>query len=170
MSLQRAARRLLDATSRTLEGDARAMSQHRMPSAALAILFGTLAASAAALAELPRAPSPEGTQLYFISPSDGETVSGKVTVRFGLTGMGVAPAGVTMAGTGHHHLIVDAPLPPMNLPIPKDATHLHFGNGQTETTLELAPGEHTLQLLLADALHVPHEPPVVSKQIRITVK
>jgi hypothetical protein len=84
--------------------------------------------------------------------------------------MGVAPAGVTTAGTGHHHLIVDAPLPAMNLPIPNDEKHRHFGSGQTETVLELAPGEHTLQLLLADANHVPHDPPVVSKQIRITVK
>jgi hypothetical protein len=84
--------------------------------------------------------------------------------------MGVAPAGVPSAATGHHHLIVDAALPALNLPIPKDANHVHFGNGQTETVLELAPGEHTLQLMLADANHIPHEPPVVSEQIRITVK
>jgi hypothetical protein len=134
------------------------------------LLLGALVASALAHAQIPRVASPAGAQLYFISPSDGETVSGKVAVRFGLTGMGVAPAGVTNPGTGHHHLIVDAPLPPMNLPIPKDEKHLHFGNGQTETILELAPGAHTLQLLLGDASHVPHDPPVVSKQIRITVK
>jgi len=129
-----------------------------------------LLAAVAALAQVPRAKSPAEAKLYFITPEDGQTLGGKITVRFGLTGMGVAPAGVTLDGTGHHHLIVDSPLPPMNLPIAKDANHLHFGNGQTETTLELAPGEHTLQLVLADANHIPHEPPVVSKQIRITVK
>jgi len=132
--------------------------------------FGLLFAALAAHAQVPRTASPEGAQLYFISPQDGETLSGKVTVRFGLIGMGVAPAGVANPGTGHHHLIVDAPLPAADLPIPKDDKHLHFGNGQTETTLELAPGVHTLQLVLADANHVPHAPPVISKQIRITVK
>jgi hypothetical protein len=142
--------------------------QPRLVAAALGLAL--LGAAAAVHAEIPRTASAEGASLYFISPQDGETVTGKLTVRFGLAGMGVAPAGVTTAGTGHHHLIVDAPLPPMNLPIPKDEKHLHFGNGQTETTLELAPGEHTLQLVLADASHVPHDPPVISKQIRITVK
>lgn len=137
---------------------------------AMALGLVVLAAGLAARAQLPRTPSPQGVKLYFITPKDGKEVQGKVHVRFGLSGMGVAPAGVASAGTGHHHLIVDAPLPPLNLPIPKDDKHLHFGNGQTETTLELAPGEHTLQLLLADANHVPHDPPVVSKQIRIKVK
>jgi hypothetical protein len=136
---------------------------------ALGFVFSTLAVTIA-FAEIPRVAATPGAQLYFISPQDGETVTGKVSVRFGLSGMGVAPAGVTTAGTGHHHLIVDAPLPAMNLPIPNDEKHRHFGSGQTETVLELAPGEHTLQLLLADANHVPHDPPVVSKQIRITVK
>jgi hypothetical protein len=132
--------------------------------------LGLLFAALAAHAQVPRAASPEGAKLYFISPKDGKTISGKVTVRFGLIGMGVAPAGVANPGTGHHHLIVDAPLPAMDQPIPKDDKHLHFGNGQTETTLELAPGKHTLQLVLADANHVPHAPPVISKQIHITVK
>ena len=85
--------------------------------------------------------------MYFISPADGDTVKGPVTVRFGLRGMGVAPAGTVAEGTGHHHLIVDAPLPAAGLPIPNDANHLHFGKGQTETTLDLPPGQHTLQLL-----------------------
>jgi len=132
--------------------------------------LGLLFAALVAHAELPRTASPAGAKLYFISPKDGKTISGKVTVRFGLIGMGVAPAGVANPGTGHHHLIVDAPLPPMDQPIPKDDKHLHFGNGQTETTLELAPGVHTLQLVLADANHVPHAPPVISEQIHITVK
>ena len=93
-----------------------------------------------------------------------------MTVRFGLSGMGVAPAGVETENTGHHHLIVDAPLLAMDEPIPADENHLHFGDGQTETVIELAPGAHTLQLLLGDWSHVPHEPPVVSERISITVK
>jgi hypothetical protein len=136
---------------------------------ALSLAAGALLA-AAALAQAPRVAAPAGAKLYFVTPTAGETVSSPVTVRFGLTGMGVAPAGVNHEHTGHHHLIVDAPLPPMNLPIPKDAHHLHFGGGETETTLELAPGEHTLQLLLGDANHIPHDPPVVSEKIRILVK
>ncbi len=89
---------------------------------------------------------------------------------FGLKGMGVAPAGTDKENTGHHHLIIDAPLPPLDEPIPADDHHVHFGGGQTETTIELAPGTHTLQLLLADQNHVPHEPPVVSDRITITVE
>jgi hypothetical protein len=137
---------------------------------ALTFGLGLLLAAAAIRAELPRTASVAGAKLYFISPKDGNTVHGKFHVRFGLVGMGVAPAGVTTEATGHHHLIVDAPLPPMNVPLPKDANHLHFGGGQTETELELAPGMHTLQLVLADANHIPHDPPVISKQIHITVK
>jgi hypothetical protein len=91
-------------------------------------------------------------------------------VRFGLVGMGVAPAGTVLEATGHHHLIIDAPLPPMDQPLPKDDTHLHFGKGQTETVIKLAPGKHTLQLVLGDANHIPHQPPVVSEKITITVK
>jgi hypothetical protein len=144
--------------------------QRRSLSLAFGLVLAAGIAAVASYAELPRTASTEGAKLYFISPKNGETLSGSVVVRFGLTGMGVAPAGVANPGTGHHHLIVDAPLPPLNLPIPKDANHLHFGSGQTETVLALAPGEHTLQLVLADTNHVPHEPPVVSEQIRITVK
>lgn len=140
------------------------------PLRALAAALLALLAAAALHAELPRTASSEGAKLYFITPTNGETIASPVTVRFGLAGMGVAPAGTTAPATGHHHLIVDAPLPPLNLPIPKDEQHLHFGGGQTETTLALPPGEHTLQLVLADANHVPHDPPVVSERIRITVK
>jgi hypothetical protein len=133
-----------------------------------------IALSASALAQtpsaLPRTAAPADARVYFISPKNGETIKGPVTVRFGLVGMGVAPAGTVAEGTGHHHLIVDAPLPAMDQPLPKDATHLHFGKGQTETVLTLAPGKHTLQLVLADANHIPHNPPVVSEQITITVK
>lgn len=132
-------------------------------------MLGTLALLIAlgATAETPSAP---GTELYFISPRDGETVHNPVTVRFGLRGMGVAPAGVAQANTGHHHLLIDVrELPAPGQPVPADEQHRHFGGGQTETTLELAPGVHTLQLLLADQAHVPHQPPVVSQRITIQV-
>lgn len=109
-------------------------------------------------------------ELYFIAPADGATLQNPVTVRFGLKGMGVAPAGVEASNTGHHHLLIDTGLPAMNMPIGKDDKHRHFGGGQTETTLELAPGKHTLQLLLGDHNHIPHETPVVSKKITIIVE
>lgn len=125
---------------------------------------------AAVAQTVPRTPSPADAKVYFISPKNGETVRGPVTVRFGLSGMGVAPAGTQAGNTGHHHLIVDAPLPVMDQPLPKDATHLHFGKGQTETVLTLTPGKHTLQLVLGDSNHVPHDPPVVSERITITVR
>ena len=110
-------------------------------------------------------------QAYIVSPANGATVSSPVQVVFGLKApWGVAPAGVTMENTGHHHLIIDADLPDLTAAVPKDENHRHFGGGQTETTIDLAPGEHTLQLLLGDFKHVPHNPPIISEQIRITVK
>lgn len=124
----------------------------------------------AAAASLPRSPAPKDVELYFISPHDGETVKSPVTVRFGLRGMGIAPAGVAMQATGHHHLVVDAELPPLDVPIPADANHLHFGKGQTEASVTLAPGRHRLQLLLGDHLHIPHDPPVMSRPITIVVE
>jgi hypothetical protein len=117
-----------------------------------------------------RTPAPAGAELYFISPVDGEVVSNPVVVRFGLRGMGVAPAGVEMPDTGHHHLLVDTEPPPSDQPIPNDDRHRHFGKGQTEVSLELPPGRHTLQLLFGDFAHIPHEPPLASKRITITVK
>jgi len=112
-----------------------------------------------------------GTKVYFLSPTDGETVTNPVFVRFGLSGMGVAPAGVAKENTGHHHLLIDLEtLPDLTKPIPSDKNHRHFGGGQTEVVLELTPGEHHLQLLLGDYAHTPHNPPVVSKQIKILVK
>ena len=119
--------------------------------------------------EIPRQSSPEGANVYIVSPTNGERVTSPVTVRFGLAGMGVAPAGVEREKTGHHHLIIDAPVPSDKAPIPADDHHKHFGGGQTETVIELAPGEHTLQLVLGDHLHVPHDPPLVSERISITV-
>ena len=113
----------------------------------------------------------ETPRAYIISPVDGATVSSPVKVVFGLSGMGVAPAGVDKQGTGHHHLLIDvAGLPDLKLPVPADANHKHFGGGQTETTIELAPGVHTLQLLLGDKFHIPHDTPVTSKKITITVE
>lgn len=141
--------------------------RHLSLAAGLAV---SLLASAALAQGLPRTPAPADAKVYFISPKNGETVHGPVTVRFGLSGMGVAPAGTVAEGTGHHHLIIDAPLPALDQPLPKDDHHIHFGKGQTETTLSLAPGKHTLQLVLGDANHIPHVPAVVSEQITITVK
>lgn len=118
-----------------------------------------------------RTKSPEGAKVYLISPKDSTTVSNSIIVQFGLKGMGVAPAGVTTENTGHHHLMVDVgKLPPMDQPLPKDKNHIHFGGGQTETTLNLSPGKHTLQLILGDAAHIPHDPPVISEKITIMVR
>lgn len=139
----------------------------------LALALATMAGSALAAdaPALPATKAPAGAEVYIISPKDGATVGQEVTVLFGLKGMGVAPAGVGKEGTGHHHLLVDVKeLPAAGQPIPKDEQHLHFGNGQTETTLKLAPGTHTLQLELGDQNHVPFDPPLVSKRITIHVK
>jgi hypothetical protein len=136
-------------------------------------LASTAIATSAGLAQdaaLPRTTAPEGASVYIISPTDGATLSNPVTVRFGLRGMGVGPAGLDNPKTGHHHLIIDAPLPDLDLPIPADDRHVHFGGGQTEVTVELTPGRHTLQLLLGDRNHVPHTGPLFSERIEITVE
>ncbi|HVJ62350.1 MAG TPA: DUF4399 domain-containing protein [Tahibacter sp.] len=130
-----------------------------------------VAQDAAKPSGLPRTKSVAGTELYFIAPADGATVEKTFTVRFGLKGMGVAPAGVIKDGTGHHHLLIDVKtLPPMDLPLPNDDTHKHYGLGQTEATITLPPGTHTLQLVLGDAAHIPLDPPVLSPKITVTVK
>lgn len=130
-----------------------------------------LTAPALLAGPLPRTPAPAGAKVYFISPVAGATLNNPVTVRFGLSGMGIAPAGTVKENTGHHHLLIDVvELPAMDMPLPNDETHRHFGGGQTEITLELAPGKHTLQLLLGDANHIPHEPPVLSEKITVEVK
>lgn len=137
-----------------------------------AFCLALLLAPALALAgPLPRTPAPEGAKVYFISPANGETVSNPVTVRFGLSGMGVAPAGTVKENTGHHHLLIDVTdMPAMDFPLPNDENHRHFGGGQTEITLDLPAGKHTLQLLLGDANHIPHDPPVMSETITIEVQ
>lgn len=116
-------------------------------------------------------PAPENAQVYFIWPHEGTVINGgKFWVRMGLRNMGVAPRGTALPGTGHHHLLIDTALPPAGEPIPSDRNHLHFGAGETEAHLELPPGRHTLQLLLGDQDHAPHDPPVFSKPITIIVR
>ena len=123
---------------------------------------------------LPPSPtkSPEGSKVYFISPKDGDTVDRTFTVQFGLKGMGVAPAGIYVEGspTGHHHIVIDAETPNLKLPFPKNDNYRHFGGGQTEAELTLEPGQHKLQLVVGDHNHVPHDPPLVTDVITITVK
>jgi hypothetical protein len=113
--------------------------------------------------------APADARVYFIGLEDGSVISQKSTIRFGLANMGVAPAGIDKPNTGHHHLLVDTKLPPLDLPIPNDFNHMHFGAGQTEATVTLPPGRHTIQLLLGDENHVPHSPPIMSKPIRVYV-
>jgi hypothetical protein len=134
-----------------------------------AVLAASLAAPAPAVAQTP---SPPGAKVYIINLKDGDTVASPFKVQFGLTGMGVAPAGVEKPNTGHHHLIIDTQLTPEQLkqPIPSDAQHIHYGGGQTEAMITLPPGKHTLQLVLGDWSHVPNVPPVMSTPITITVK
>ena len=128
------------------------------------------AAETAAAAELARSPSSEGARVFFITPADGDTVTSPVRIEFGIEGMTVAPAGDDTPNSGHHHLLIDTGLPDMGLPIPKDANHVHFGDGSTATEIDLEPGEHTLQMLLGDHLHIPHDPPLTSSPITITVE
>ena len=143
------------------------MKTSLLPRLALTALI--LTASGIALAE--RTPSPPGAEVYIVSPKDGAKVKGPVTVVFGLKGMGIAPAGIKFDNTGHHHLLIDTDPPAdLSLPMPANEKNVHFGKGQTETTVTLPPGKHTLLLVLADSLHTPHEPAVISKKITITVE
>jgi hypothetical protein len=120
---------------------------------------------------LAREPAPAGAEVYIVSPADGAKVKSPVTVVFGLKGMGVAPAGIKFDNTGHHHLLIDSALPAdLSQPLAATEKSVHFGKGQTETSVTLAPGKHTLQLVLGDSLHIPHDPPVVSKVITVTVE
>lgn len=137
---------------------------------------GLLAMAGPALAS--DTPAPDGAEVYFVNLSDGDTVDSPVTVVFGLEGMGVAPAGMDADMTGHHHILIDrAPLgegpggaDELTTSLPADDHHRHFGGGQTQVTLDLEPGEHTLQLVLGDHNHVPHDPPITSDVISITVE
>jgi hypothetical protein len=152
-----------------------------MRSTALAIAFAAAFGASAALGDTHghghghadgRTPAPAGASVYFVNLQDGATVSSPVTVVFGARGIGVAPAGVEKENTGHHHLLIN--LEPteetLNEALPADENHRHFGGGQTEATLDLAPGTYTMQLLMADHNHVPHQPPIISDKITVTVK
>ena len=139
--------------------------------------FGLLTQLTTAEDKIPRTPSPKKAKVMIVFPRDGKTVNGPVRVVFGLRGMGVCPAGLVLPdgkpkeNTGHHHLLVNTEkLPAMNLPLVASEKLIHFGGGQTETTLDLPPGKHTLQLVFADFAHIPHDPPVVSKKITIKVE
>jgi len=129
-----------------------------------------VAATAAPPANTARKPADKDARVYFVGLQDGAEISSPATLVFGLTGMGVAPAGLDNPNTGHHHLLIDTKLPNMDQPIPSDFNHLHFGAGQSEASVTLQPGKHTLQLLFADENHVPHNPPVMSTPITVTVK
>jgi hypothetical protein len=133
----------------------------------VAILVAIAFSGSAAVAQ--QSTMPADAKVYILWPSDGQVIKGAFWIRMGLSGAGIAPAGVEKPNTGHHHLIIDADLPPLDQPIPNDHNHLHFGLGQTEARIDLPPGRHTLQLLLGDANHVPHNPPLYSKRITITV-
>lgn len=135
----------------------------------LLIACTSLTLATAAFAQ-DRTPAPEGAGAYIVSPADGDAVSSPVTVVFGLSGMGVAPAGTEKENTGHHHLLIDTDMPALDEPIPADDNHVHFGGGQTEVQVELEPGEHSLQLLLGDLNHIPHDPPIMSDVITVTVE
>jgi hypothetical protein len=130
------------------------------------IAFGVVAAS---VSHAQQSQMPADAHVYILWPYNGSVVHGAFWVRMGLSGAGIAPAGVVKPGTGHHHLIIDAPLPAMDQPIPNDGNHLHFGLGQTEARLVLPPGKHTLQMLLGDSDHIPHTPPLYSQPITIIV-
>ncbi|NER00372.1 MAG: DUF4399 domain-containing protein [Cyanothece sp. SIO2G6] len=127
--------------------------------------------TATAVWAAPQSPAPADAYTYIIQPTDGTNVPKTFDVKFGLSGMGVAPAGVKLDNTGHHHLLIDLDrLPDLTQPLQASSQLKHFGGGQTETTLTLAPGPHTLQLLLGNYGHVPHTPPVVSTPVHITVE
>ena len=134
-----------------------------------AVVLAVLSAVATGAYADPK-PIAADAKVYIIWPQDGQVIpGGKFWLRMGLSGAGVAPAGIEKANTGHHHVLVDTDLPPLDQEIPNDKHHIHFGKGQTEARLELPPGRHTLQLLFADDVHVPHNPPLYSKKITIIV-
>jgi len=135
------------------------------------LLIGMFVTAGATCASA-QTPSPPDAKVYFINLKDGAELDSPFLVQFGLSGMGVAPAGIEKPNTGHHHLIIDTTLTPEELkqPIPADDHHLHFGAGQTEAMVTLPKGEHTLQLVLGDWTHIPHMPPVMSDVITVTVR
>ncbi len=119
---------------------------------------------------LERTPSPEGARVFFVSPLDGATVSNPIRIEFGIEGMDVVKAGVEQPDSGHHHLLINTGVPDPAMPIPADEQHIHFGDGSTSTEITLPAGRHSLRMLLGDYRHVPHDPPLVSEPISITVE
>ena len=137
----------------------------------ITIALGLSSLSSAVLSNDINTTSPANAKVYFIAPVDGQTVSSNVTVKFGLSGMGVSPAGNDKKNTGHHHILIDTDtLPNLLAPLPATNKIKHFGGGQTETQLTLSPGKHTLQLVLGNHHHIPHNTPVISKKITVVVK
>ena len=130
----------------------------------------SVAEAAPEVVALPRTPSVEGASVFFITPTNGATVLNPLTIEFGIAGMDVVKAGDNQPHSGHHHLLIDTGLPDLGLPIPADAQHVHFGDGSTSTEITLESGEHTLQMLLGDHLHIPHNPPLASEVITVTVE
>jgi hypothetical protein len=136
----------------------------------MTLSFGLPAAEIVDTSQLPRSPSPEGASVSFAKLKDGDVVPKSFTVKFRVTGMKVRPAGTQGESSGHHHLLIDVDeLPPMDLPLPKDESVHHFGKGEKSAVITMPPGEHTLQLLFADHIHIPHDPPVMSEKITVTV-
>jgi hypothetical protein len=131
---------------------------------------GATDGSVPAAAAMARSPAPPGATVFIFSPENGATLSSPVQVKFGVSGIAIAPAGQMQANAGHHHLLIDTALQNPDQPLPKDAGHIHYGKGQTEALVELEPGQHTLQLVLGDGNHVPHDPPIVSRIVTITVE
>lgn len=142
---------------------------HNPPIMSEIITVTVVAVDSGQVAPAARSPSPPDAKVYFENIADGQHIPSQTIVRFGLLNMGVAPTGTAKPNTGHHHILIDAPLPALDQPIPSDFNHLHFGAGQTEARLTLRPGRHTLQLLLGDENHVPHDPPVLSQPIKVVV-
>jgi hypothetical protein len=136
------------------------------------ILLGAAAAVLPSVAAQAQTAAPPGAAVYFINVKDNDTVTSPFKIQFGLTGMGIAPAGVEKDKTGHHHLLIDTKLTDeeAKTPLPADKQHVHFGGGQTEAMVTLSPGQHTLQLVLGDWTHIPFSPPIVSPVITVTVK
>jgi len=129
------------------------------------------AATSASATALSNEKAPPHASVFFVAPKDGANVGQDVQVKFGVKGIDVVPATDAKPGTGHHHLLIDGKeLPPLGAPIPNDATHKHYGKGQTEDTVHLEPGTHTLQLDFGDARHVQFDPPIVSPKITVHVK
>ena len=163
-------------THRTTEIGITALKEQLMRTipliAGLLLSASTSATMAQDAPESMRTPAPEGAEVYIQSPADGETVTSPVTVRFGLRGLGVAPAGIQFPESGHHHVLIDVgedDMPSFDLPLPTTDQVVHFGLGQTEAQVTLEPGQHTLQLVVGDHLHTPHMPPIVSEVITVTV-